>query len=46
MCWEVSILRTTYWVDSTVPLRLLTRAVTYSLVFGIGYALGLGFFLD
>ena len=24
------------------PLRLLTRAVTYSLVFGIGYALGLG----
>ncbi len=26
------------------PLRLLTRAVTYSLVFGIGYALGLGLF--
>lgn len=24
------------------PLRLLTRAVTYSLVFGTGYALGLG----
>src|SRR5258708_7957794 len=24
------------------PLRLLTRAVTYSLVFGIGYSLGLG----
>lgn len=24
------------------PLRLLTRAVTYSLVFGIGYGLGLG----
>src|SRR5207244_13033315 len=24
------------------PLRLLTRAVTYSLVFGVGYALGLG----
>src|SRR6266849_1952594 len=24
------------------PLRLLTRAVTYSLVFGIGYAFGLG----
>jgi hypothetical protein len=26
------------------PLRLLTRIVTYSLVFGIGYGLGLGFF--
>jgi hypothetical protein len=26
------------------PLRLLTRAVTYSLVFGIGYGLGLGSF--
>src|SRR5437660_9411477 len=26
------------------PLRLLTRAVTYSLVFGIGYSLGLGLF--
>jgi CDP-diglyceride synthetase len=26
------------------PLRLLTRAVTYSLVFGIGYALGLDLF--
>jgi hypothetical protein len=26
------------------PLRLLTRAVTYSLVFGVGYALGLGLF--
>jgi hypothetical protein len=25
------------------PLRLLTRAVTYSLVFGIGYGLGLFF---
>src|ERR1700757_103071 len=24
------------------PLRLLTRAVTYSVVFGIGYCLGLG----
>jgi hypothetical protein len=24
------------------PLRLLTRAVTYSVVFGIGYGLGLG----
>jgi hypothetical protein len=24
------------------PLRLLTRAVTYSLIFGIGYGLGLG----
>ena len=26
------------------PLRLLTRAVTYSLVFGIGYSLGLDLF--
>ena len=26
------------------PLRLLTRAVTYSLVFGFGYGLGLGLF--
>jgi hypothetical protein len=26
------------------PLRLLSRAVTYSIVFGIGYGLGLGFF--
>src|SRR5947209_2159577 len=26
------------------PLRLLSRIVTYSLVFGIGYGLGLGFF--
>jgi len=26
------------------PLRLLTRAVTYSLVFGTGYGLGLGLF--
>ncbi|HVH72384.1 MAG TPA: hypothetical protein VNB49_14915, partial [Candidatus Dormibacteraeota bacterium] len=26
------------------PLRLLTRAVTYSLVFGAGYGLGLGLF--
>src|ERR1700688_2798322 len=26
------------------PLRLLTRAVTYSMVFGIGYGLGLGLF--
>jgi len=26
------------------PLRLLTRVVTYSLVFGIGYGLGLGLF--
>ena len=26
------------------PLRLLTRAVTYSLVFGIGCGLGLGLF--
>ena len=26
------------------PLRLLTRAVTYFVVFGIGYALGLGLF--
>src|ERR1700674_2371730 len=26
------------------PLRLLTRAVTYSLLFGIGYGLGLGLF--
>jgi hypothetical protein len=26
------------------PLRLLTRAVTYSIVFGTGYAIGLGFF--
>lgn len=26
------------------PLRLLTRAVTYSAVFGIGYGLGLGLF--
>jgi len=26
------------------PLRLLTRAVTYSFVFGIGYGLGLGMF--
>lgn len=26
------------------PLRLLTRAVTYSLIFGIGYGLGLGLF--
>ncbi|MDE3198943.1 MAG: hypothetical protein KGN84_21520 [Acidobacteriota bacterium] len=26
------------------PLRLLTRAVTYSLVFGVGYGLGLGLF--
>jgi hypothetical protein len=26
------------------PLRLLSRAVTYSIVFGIGYAIGLGFF--
>src|SRR5713101_1631211 len=26
------------------PLRLLTRAVTYSIVFGIGYGLGLGLF--
>jgi hypothetical protein len=26
------------------PLRLLTRAVTYSLIFGVGYGLGLGFF--
>src|SRR4051812_5565288 len=24
------------------PLRLLTKAVTYSLLFGIGYGLGLG----
>jgi hypothetical protein len=24
------------------PLRLLTRAVTYSIVFGVGYGLGLG----
>jgi hypothetical protein len=28
----------------TGPLRLLSRAVTYSIVFGIGYWLGLGFF--
>jgi hypothetical protein len=27
------------------PLRLLTRAVTYSVVFGIGYSLGLGLFV-
>jgi hypothetical protein len=27
------------------PLRLLTRAVTYSIVFGIGYGAGLGLFL-
>lgn len=26
------------------PLRLLTRAVTYSLIFGIGFGLGLGLF--
>jgi hypothetical protein len=26
------------------PLRLLTRAVTYSLLFGIGYGIGLGLF--
>src|ERR1700735_1400408 len=26
------------------PLRLLTRAVTYSLLFGIGYGVGLGLF--
>src|SRR6202140_847545 len=26
------------------PLRLLSRAVTYSIVFGIGYGLGLGLF--
>src|SRR5258706_8921667 len=26
------------------PLRLLTRAVTYSLLFGVGYGLGLGLF--
>jgi hypothetical protein len=26
------------------PLRLLSRMVTYSLVFGIGYGIGLGFF--
>ena len=26
------------------PLRLLTKAVTYSIVFGLGYAIGLGFF--
>src|SRR2546430_1308800 len=26
------------------PLRLLTRAITYSIVFGIGYAMGLGLF--
>ena len=26
------------------PLRLLSRIVTYSLVFGIGYGIGLGFF--
>jgi hypothetical protein len=26
------------------PLRLLTRAVTYSIVFGTGYAIGLGLF--
>jgi len=26
------------------PLRLLTRAVTYSIIFGIGYGIGLGFF--
>jgi uncharacterized membrane protein len=26
------------------PLRLLTRAVTYSMIFGIGYGLGLGLF--
>lgn len=26
------------------PLRLLTRAVTYSIIFGAGYALGLGLF--
>src|SRR5689334_24539464 len=24
------------------PLRLLTRAVTYTMVFGVGYAIGLG----
>src|SRR5579872_6561842 len=28
------------------PLRVLTRAVTYSLVFGIGYGLGLGVFFN
>jgi hypothetical protein len=26
------------------PLRLLTRAVTYSIVFGVGYGVGLVFF--
>jgi hypothetical protein len=26
------------------PLRLLTRAVTYSILFGIGYRVGLGLF--
>lgn len=26
------------------PLRVLTRAVTYSIVFGTGYAIGLGFY--
>ena len=26
------------------PLRLLTRAMTYSIVFGVGYVLGLGWF--
>src|SRR5207237_5713043 len=26
------------------PLRLLTRAVTYSVVFGVGYSIGLGLF--
>jgi hypothetical protein len=26
------------------PLRLLTRAMTYSIVFGVGYGLGLGWF--
>src|SRR6202048_3541813 len=27
------------------PLRLLTRAVTYSILFGIGYGIGLCFFV-
>src|SRR5438445_12130789 len=30
------------WGGQHGPLRLLSRAVTYSLVFGIGYGLGLG----
>ena len=45
----LDVLRTLYLAydllgGETGPLRLLSRAVSYAIVFGIGYWLGLGFF--